>query len=199
MSKPNRFEDSYRNTIAPKGGLIGEANNLTRISRTRGKMGFSCGFCNLPIESMATKSVKADRHYCSRSCLGKARSIAGRSKVNCIVCGGEFLKIKSRIEKDCGSNFCSKKCSQEKYTCKAWLEIRNRNRFIGVGSKVWIENRLSVINSAAKCFRCDRHEIAKMIVTFNNRVFCRNCHLFLIAPLGPLVRDAKKYQKAKNA
>lgn len=198
MSKPNRFEDNYRNTIAPRGGLIGEGNNLTRISRTRGKMGFSCGFCGLPIECMATKSVKADTHYCSRSCLGKARSIAGRSKVNCLVCGGEFLKKKSRIEKDRGSNFCSKKCSQEKYRCKAWLELRNRNRFIGCGSRVWIENRRSVIDAASKCFGCGSDEIEKVVVTSNNRVFCRDCHLSLIAPLGPLVRDVKKSQKAKN-
>jgi hypothetical protein len=105
MSKTNKFERSYRDTVPPADGMIKQFSSKTPISRSHGKIGMICDFCGISYETYACWASRTNSHYCSKACSNEAKKIPIHK--NCIVCDKEFITNPTNANKIIT---CSRKC-----------------------------------------------------------------------------------------
>ncbi|MBI1919653.1 MAG: hypothetical protein HYS23_01085 [Geobacter sp.] len=108
MSKPNKFERSYRDTPPPIDGVVRHISAKTPLSRTHGKVGMNCDFCGMPYETYACWAARTNAHYCSKACSNEAKKIPVRK--NCVVCGSEFITNPTTAVR---ISTCSRKCLKQ--------------------------------------------------------------------------------------
>ena len=105
MTKPNKFERSYRDTTPIRGVVAREYSNPTPLHRSVGMLAFSCDHCGIPILKHFAHAKRANKHFCGRGCADAARRV--RVSRLCVVCNCSFEVIPSALNKIVT---CSRKC-----------------------------------------------------------------------------------------
>ena len=115
MTKPNRFENSYRDTVPLVGVETREFAQKTKVAKTAGKIGMNCDNCGLLYETYACWAKRTNHHFCSRACGNSFKKIEIRKK--CAVCGEIFTVSPSDWFK---YSTCSEQCMSNSRKVEYW-------------------------------------------------------------------------------
>lgn len=106
MPKLSRLDKCHLNNLVPSvGANLWHKSNITKLSRSSGKISLNCDNCGLGFDTYACWAKKYATHFCSRGCASKFREIKKQKK--CVICGAEFFVVLNRVNV---KTTCSNKC-----------------------------------------------------------------------------------------
>lgn len=188
-----RVERGWRKWLdtPPAGVFGGERNNVTPLRRSTSKLGFTCPICFVGFERFAAHAKRVKVSYCSLPCAWKGREV--KVETNCVVCNKQMLQnptLASRVIT------CSKRCSS----------VRRRSKDVQPHFRKWAGGIKAVKEMAAlgKCRECGRThgpwavrglkfslvDDELVVDKRDTELWCKDCHLKDVAPLGPPARVA---------
>lgn len=182
--KQERKERKLNMVTPPKSGLMRSISNRTPISRSIGKLVFSCPVCGMAFEKPAAWAKRDDSHHCGRACAAEARKV--RVETHCVVCGEAMEKIPSEAGR---VTTCSKECSS----------IRRRSENPRPQSFTVYKDAAMKIAAPGVCQKCGathgpwvvrglKFAIGShkepTVDSDSAELWCKHCHLKELAPIG---------------
>lgn len=179
--------------FGPRSGLQREQQNLTSYERSRA-MTITCPICYTRFNRPPCHVARSAVNYCSRGCQAEGRKV--RVHTTCIICENDMEQTPSNAARVVT---CSKKCSS--------IRRRNLDRPPRKTSFAAYKKSVNEIIKSGACSHCGvRHgpwavRGVNVKVSQDGEVYadastaelwCRNCHLTDIAPLGAAERERKK-------
>lgn len=171
-------------------------NKLSKLTHQAG-MPVVCPVCYITFYRAPSHVERVGTSYCSRACAFEGRKI--RVVSHCRVCGKAMELTPSMVERQ---TTCSKKCSTVRRT-------KGRTGGKGQGTSEYISTVKDIARRSV-CVACGvthgpwairglsvtiAKDGEKTVNKDQATLWCKHCHLKDVAPLGSVVRDAKKKNK----
>ncbi|EJN18698.1 hypothetical protein [Pseudomonas sp. GM80] len=172
-----------------------ELSNLSKLSRTAGMVYVACPICGCTFARHTSHVARVANPTCSVACAAKAREV--RVFKPCIICGKEMEQTPSEAARVVT---CSKRCSFVKKTRGKGHPAKEHGSaiYLATVKKLYAIGRCENCTTnigpwAVRGLEFDYSQPEVRLISAGS-LWCRSCHLKLVAPLGSIAREGKRKQ-----